>query len=124
MGSSSGPRLLVVEDDGLIRLDLVDTLEDMGFSVVDASNADDALNLIATIADLKAVLTDIDMPGSMDGVGLANIVHNRWPPLKIIVISGRFTPSEGVLPPGAKFLTKPLSQVLIAKTLQEIGVFL
>lgn len=122
MATTPGSLLLVVEDDGLIRLDLVDTLEDLGFRVVEASNADDALKLIETTAGIAAVLTDIDMPGSMDGVGLANLVHDRWPPLKLVVISGRYNPSVGVLPPGARFLTKPISDVMIGTTLKEIGV--
>lgn len=124
MTHSTHHRLLVVEDDGLIRLELVDTLEEMGYAVVDAANADEALRVLEGNADISAVLTDIDMPGSMNGLGLANVVHKRWPPLKVVVISGRYSPSDGMMPPGAKFVTKPVSERTIEQALTEIGISL
>lgn len=124
MTHSTHHRLLVVEDDGLIRIELVDTLEEMGYAVVDAANADEALRVLEGNADISAVLTDIDMPGSMNGLGLANIVHKRWPPLKVVVISGRYSPSDGMMPPGAKFVTKPVSERTIEQALTEIGISL
>jgi DNA-binding NtrC family response regulator len=114
--------LLVVEDDGLIRLDLVDTLEEMGFRVLDAANADEALKVLEATNDVVAVLTDIDMPGSIDGIGLARAVQERWPPMKVIVISGRYDPEAGVLPPGAKFITKPVTETIMRQTLRDIGI--
>jgi len=122
MTSAFNPCLLVVEDDGLIRLDLVDTLMDMGYRVVDAANADEAIRVLEQTDGISAVLTDIDMPGSINGLGLANVIHQRWPPMKVVVISGRYNPSDGILPPGAKFLSKPVSESLISRTLEEIGV--
>jgi DNA-binding NtrC family response regulator len=122
MGTTLKPCLLVVEDDGLIRLDLVDTLEDMGFRVLNAKNADEALEVLEATDEVVAVLTDIDMPGSINGIGLAKAVHERWPPLKVIVVSGRYDPAAGVLPPGAKFLTKPVTETVINQILREIGV--
>ncbi len=122
MTSAFNPCLLVVEDDGLIRLDLVDTLMDMGYRVVDAANADEAIRVLEQTDGISAVLTDIDMPGSINGLGLANVIHQRWPPMKVVVISGRYNPSDGILPPGAKFLSKPVSERLISRTLEEIGV--
>lgn len=115
-------RLLVVEDDGLIRLDLVDTLADLGFDVLDAADADEAIALLEGDGSIAAVLTDIDMPGSMDGVQLAQVVHDRWPLAKVIVISGRYIPMEGALPPGTKFVTKPVSEKMVAGALEEVGV--
>jgi DNA-binding NtrC family response regulator len=117
-------RLLVVEDDGLIRLELVDTLEEMGYAVIDAANADEALRVLEGNEDISAVLTDIDMPGSVNGLGLANIVYERWPPLKVVVISGRYSPSDGMMPPGAKFVTKPVSERMIEQALTEVGISL
>jgi CheY-like chemotaxis protein len=122
MASASAPRLLVVEDDGLIRLDLVYTLEDLGYRTLEASSADEAIAILTTTSDVTAVLTDIDMPGSMDGIGLAHVVHERWSPLRVVVISGRYTPMEGVLPPDVKFITKPISEQMIVRTLEDIGV--
>jgi CheY-like chemotaxis protein len=121
MGSSK-PRLLVVEDDGLIRMDLVDMLSDRGYSVEEATTADEALVVLEADLEFAAVLTDIDMPGSINGLGLANIAHERWPTMKILVISGRYSPSAGVLPPGAKFLSKPIAEHVIEQTLGELGL--
>ena len=115
--------LLIVEDDGLIRLDLVDMVTDLGFSTLEASTADQALQMLESNAStIHAILTDIDMPGSINGLGLANVAHRRWPDMKVVVISGRYSPAEGVLPPGAVFLTKPVSPEHIEKALLDIGL--
>lgn len=116
------PRLLVVEDDGLIRLDLVDMVCDLGFEAQEACTADEAVEMLETGAPVQAILTDIDMPGSINGLGLANVAHRRWPDIKVIVISGRYNPAEGVLPPGAIFLTKPVSPHLIERSLTQAGI--
>lgn len=79
--STKGP-LLVVEDDGLIRMDLVDTLQDAGYPVLEAVNADEAWAILLE-TDVSALVTDIDMPGSMDGLELARRVCERWPDCKI-----------------------------------------
>ncbi len=102
------PRLLIVEDDGLIRLDLVDMVSDFGFRAEEASTADMAVKMLEADSDFEAILTDIDMPGSINGLGLANVASRRWPNIRIVVISGRYNPADGVLPPGAIFLSKPI----------------
>lgn len=114
--------LLIVEDDGLIRLDLVDMVTDLGFSTLEAPTADRALQMLEASTPIHAILTDIDMPGSINGLGLANVAHRRWPDIKVIVISGRYNPAEGVLPPGAVFLTKPVSPEHLEKALSDIGL--
>lgn len=116
---TQSPRLLVVEDDGLIRLDLVDMVSDFGYAVEEAASADEAVDLLEQDTSFFAILTDIDMPGSINGLGLANVAHRRWPGIKIIIISGRYTPTEGVLPPEAIFLTKPISPDHLHLTLCE-----
>lgn len=118
----SPPRLLIVEDDGLIRLDLVDMVSDLGFTVQEASTADEAVEVLETEEPIQAILTDIDMPGSINGLGLANVAHRRWPDIRVVVISGRYNPAEGVLPPGAIFLTKPVSPDLIEKALADVDL--
>ncbi len=117
-----GPRLLIVEDDGLIRLDLVDMVSDLGFLAQEAATADQAVDMLEAEDCIDAILTDIDMPGSINGLGLANVAHRRWPHIKVVVISGRYNPAEGVLPPGAIFLTKPVSADLIEKALFDVGL--
>jgi two-component system, response regulator PdtaR len=115
-------RLLVVEDDGLIRLDLVDMLIDRGFDVIDAANADEALFVLSTSTEVAAILTDIDMPGSMNGLDLAQRVHGQWPDCKIIVISGRYHPQADLLPPGSRFVTKPLSEATVQNLLRDMDL--
>ncbi|RYE68290.1 response regulator [Rhizobium sp. NFR12] len=114
--------ILVVEDDGLIRMDLADVLSESGFDVVEAANADQALALLEAGIPVKAMLTDIDMPGSMNGIKLANLTASRWPECRIIVISGRFSPDQGSLPQGARFLSKPISERQLSVALFELGL--
>jgi two-component system, response regulator PdtaR len=99
--------ILVVEDDALIRLATRDRIEAAGFKVYEASNADDAIQLLEAHEGISLIFTDVDMPGSMDGVELAHFVRERWPPVKIIVTSGfkHVTPDQ--LPSGSVFLGKP-----------------
>lgn len=113
--------ILVVEDDGLIRMDLVDTLSDAGFQVLEAGNADQALTVLESNS-VSALLTDIDMPGSMNGIGLAQVTAVRWPSSRIIVISGRYNPSQGSLPEGARFLSKPIADAVLCRAMAELGI--
>ena len=71
--------VLVVEDEALVRLRAVDIVEAAGFAVVSASNADDAIGILETRDDIRAVFTDVQMPGSMDGLGLMRLIKERWP---------------------------------------------
>lgn len=113
--------ILVVEDDGLIRMDVVDTLSDAGYAVLEAGNADQALAVLDK-NEVAALLTDIDMPGTMNGIGLARLTAERWPTSKIIVISGRYNPAQGSLPEGAKFLSKPISELALSRAMAELGI--
>ncbi|MGJ7038879.1 MULTISPECIES: response regulator [Shinella] len=113
--------VLVVEDDGLIRMDLADTLADRGYDVLEAANADEAMSVLET-SRIDALLTDIDMPGSLNGIALAAWVAERWPSCRIIVISGRYSPSQGSLPEEARFLSKPISESALFQTLAELDI--
>lgn len=97
----------MVEDEPLIRLGVVAMLEDSGYRASEAANADDALRQLENQPGIRLVITDIDMPGSMDGVALAYHVRRRWPPIGIIVISGKFGPSQVQVPEGVHFFSKP-----------------
>lgn len=99
--------VLVVEDDPLVLLATADMIEEAGYYVLQAGNADEAMVLLETRPDIRIIFTDIEMPGSMDGVKLAACVHERWPPVTIIVTSGRIPASEIVSPTGSLFLPKP-----------------
>ena len=80
--------VLIVEDEFLLRADAVEFMEHSGFTVYEASNADEAIELLELHNDIRAVFTDIHMPGTMDGLKLAHYVRGRWPPVKLIITSG------------------------------------
>jgi two-component system, response regulator PdtaR len=101
------PFLLVVEDEELIRMDAVDMVRDLGFEPIEAANADHALSLLESRSDIAAVFTDIQMPGSMDGLRLVAVISNRWPPIALLVTSGQKRPPPSALPQGARFIPKP-----------------
>src|SRR6204780_2480182 len=104
---AKAPAVLIVEDESLIRLCVVEAVEDAGFEVIEAANADEAIRILESRSDVRVVFTDLHMPGSMDGLKLPHAVGNRWPPIKIIVPSGRETVAERDLPAGGRFFAKP-----------------
>jgi len=112
--------VLVVEDEFLIRADIADRLKEAGFSVYDAESADAAIRILETRSDIHLVFTDIDMPGSMDGLKLPTCVRNRWPPIKLIVTSGHVSPAEGILPEGGRFFPKPYEVGAISRAIVEL----
>jgi CheY-like chemotaxis protein len=114
------PVVLIVEDELLIRLDAVEMIEAAGFGVVEAASADEAIAILERRLDITVVFTDIQMPGSMDGLKLAAAVRNRWPPIMIVATSGRVKLGPGDLPEGGRFLPKPYSPAEITKTLREL----
>src|SRR6476660_2495130 len=92
------PTVLVVEDEMLLRMRAIDIVEDAGFTPIEAVNADDALAILESRSDIELLFTDIQMPGSMDGLKLALAVHERWPSIKIILVSGKLTPTDAENP--------------------------
>jgi CheY-like chemotaxis protein len=114
------PVVLVVEDENLIRMSALDMVEDAGFEAIAASNADEAIRILESRNDIRAVFTDVHMPGSMDGLRLARVVRNRWPPVALIVTSGQTTVPETDLPIGGRFLQKPYQSAQIAAALRQI----
>lgn len=115
------PIVLVVEDDALVRALAVEIVEDAGFVAVEAANADEAVVILERRADIALVFTDIDMPGSMDGLKLAHAVRNRWPPIKIIMVSGKALLSDSDLPSNTRFFAKPYP---VSKIIFELQSFL
>jgi CheY-like chemotaxis protein len=112
--------ILIVEDELLIRLNAVEMIEEAGFEVVEAANADEAIAILESRLDITVVFTDIQMPGSMDGLKLAAAVRDRWPPIKIVATSGQVKLGPDDLPEGGRFLQKPYSPAEIMKTLGEL----
>lgn len=113
-------RILVVEDETFVRFDAGDMLRAAGFDVLEAANADEAILLLERHSDIRVVFTDIDMPGSMNGLKLAAAVRDRWPPVKIIATSGHFKVQDGDLPADAHFIPKPYRPAQIVQSIREI----
>jgi CheY-like chemotaxis protein len=115
------PVILIVEDEYLLRLDSAETIENAGFEVIQAANADQAIAILNARPDIHVVFTDIQMPGSMDGLKLARFVRNRWPPIKIVATSGRVVVvANDDLPSGSVFLPKPYRGAEVVATLREL----
>src|SRR5215211_3920817 len=114
--------VLVVEDELVLRMRAVDIVEDAGFTPLEAVNADDALAILESRSDIELLFTDIQMPGSMDGLKLAHAVHERWPAIKIILVSGQVKPSDGDRPADSRFFGKPLVvKQMIGELQQMVG---
>src|SRR6202158_2025439 len=108
-GQSAALRsVLVVEDEMMLRMRAVDMVEDAGFTPIEAINADDALAILESRSDIELLFTDIQMPGSMDGLKLAYAVHERWPLIRIILVSGQLKLTDNDKPPNSRFFGKPL----------------
>jgi CheY-like chemotaxis protein len=113
-------RILVVEDEVFIRMDAVDMLRTAGFDILEAANADEAIQMLERHSDIRLIFTDIDMPGSMNGLKLAAAVKDRWPPVRIIATSGHFKVVAGDLPADARFISKPYQPAQIISAVREL----
>jgi two-component system, response regulator PdtaR len=113
-------RVLVVEDEAFIRMDAVEMLRAAGFDILEAANADEAIQILETHSYIRLIFTDIDMPGSMNGLKLAAAVRNRWPPVRIIATSGHFIVQAGDLPADARFISKPYQPAQLINAVREL----
>ena len=122
MGEPMRPSVavLIVEDEPLIRMGTVYLIKDAGFEVYEAGSADAAIALLELHKEIRLIVTDVDMPGSMDGLKLAHYVRGRWPPAKIIVTSGHVKVTEESLPSGALFIPKPYDPAEITHKIREL----
>src|SRR5271170_1053720 len=117
---SNRPVVLVVEDELLLRMQAVEMIAAAGFEVVEAGNADQAIEILEARRDITVVFTDIQMPGSMDGLKLARAVRGRWAPIKMVATSGHVNVGEKDLPEGGRFLSKPYSPRQVTGVLREL----
>lgn len=101
------PIVLVVEDDEILRSLVVEAISLLGICVIDCASADDALTMLEGSSSITLVMTDVCMPGSMDGLELAQVIWSRWPCLPVIITSGDRSIPDGLLPSHAMFLRKP-----------------
>lgn len=113
-------KVLVVEDEALLLFSIADELRDSGFEVFEASNADEAIEMLQNHADIALMFTDIDMPGTMDGLRLSAAVRDRWPPVKIIVTSGKARPGASDLPSEGRFMSKPYTPSAVVHAMHEM----
>ena len=114
------PVALLVEDEPLVRLTQVDILREAGFCVLESEDADEAFETMRRRQDVSVVLTDVDMPGSIDGFEFARLVAQGWPEIGVMVISGKALPDEGDLPPSAVFVPKPVYPDVLVEHLNSL----
>jgi two-component system, response regulator PdtaR len=114
------PVVIVSEDEFLARMFNADFLNEAGFQVLEASNAHEALRLLGSRPDVEALVTDVEMPGTIDGLALARRVRNETPEIAVLVVSGRVTPTRQQLPDGARFLSKPVEPATVLRVLGEL----
>lgn len=121
LASVPQPVLLVVEDEPLLRMMAVDLGEDAGFEVVEAANAAEAVAILQVRTDIRIVFTDIDMPGGMDGMRLAACIRDRWPPIDIILTSGKARPTSDEMPERSLFFSKPYRHEQVTDALRRLA---
>ena len=118
-GTSPPALVLVVDDEAVLRLIAADVLEDSGFRVVEAEDAEAALRVLTDYPGVRVLFTDINMPGALDGLDLAQEVHARWPDIKLVVTSGRPRPTDKQIPDDGRFVAKPYSPDALVEVIRR-----
>jgi two-component system, response regulator PdtaR len=113
--------VLVVEDEFLIRVNTVEMVEEAGYEAVEATNADEGLAMLERRDDVAVVVTDINMPGSMNGLELAQVIAENWPRVRVVLTSGRFFLRDEDLPDNDRFILKPYDSAQIANVLHDLA---
>jgi two-component system, response regulator PdtaR len=111
--------VLVVEDEAIIRMNIVQVAEDLGYEILEAANADEAIQILESHDEIRVVFTDVGMPGSMDGLKLARAISGRWPPIQLIVTSGRDVSKLPDFPTYGRFIVKPYRNAQVASALRD-----
>lgn len=111
--SQTPPIVLIVEDEPLVRELAVAAIQEAGLEVVEAANADEAIDILQRRCDVGVLFTDVDMPGQLDGLALARLVHEHWPAIRLILTSGRSLPEPAF---DGQFVAKPYSLRQLART--------
>ena len=123
MPGANDRKILLVDDDPLVRLTIAEALMDEGFVVLQAANASEAVAILQARPDVLGVLSDIDMPGPMNGISLAWEISNHWPNTPVTLISGRIYPTAGTVPEGVVFVAKPIRlSVMIKHAERMVGI--
>jgi DNA-binding NtrC family response regulator len=116
----SRPKILVVDDEALVRLDLASALSDAGFDVLEVGNPDDALAVLSASDEIAVLITDVELFNHFDGVALAWAVRRQWPPIHIVVVSGRHRANEVELPERSRFFVKPYNVQRVIDAVTEM----
>jgi CheY-like chemotaxis protein len=107
--------VLVVEDHPIVRRGVLEVLIEEGFEALESGSAVEAIRMLEARPDIRLVFTDLEMPGTMDGIDLVHYIRNRWPPVKLILVSGKRIVGKSELPAGAKFFSKPYRETTIVE---------
>lgn len=119
--TTTRPVVLVIEDEPVMRLMALDLVEDAGFEALEAYGAADAMRLLETRPDIRLVFSDIDLGIGMDGLRLARSIRDRWPPVGIIMTSGKVQPRPEDLPARGRFFEKPYRREEVATAMLEMA---
>jgi CheY-like chemotaxis protein len=117
---SGKPVILVVEDETLVRMSAVSVAEDSGFEALSAASADEAIDILESRSDVLLVFTDVNMPGSMNGLRLAHAVRGRWPPVELLVTSALGNITARDLPERGRFLPKPYDVATLSEAFHQM----
>jgi CheY-like chemotaxis protein len=112
--------ILIVEDEAIIRFELIDLFEEEGYRVFAAADADEAIAILDRHGEVRVVLTDIEMPGSMDGLKLAHYIRNRYPPTLLLVASDRVSVPASEMPEHSAYLAKPFDPAAMLRKIDEM----
>lgn len=112
--------VLVVEDNAIIRMSAIELVQSAGYEVLEASDADEAIRILESRSDIDLVFTDVQMPGTMDGVKLSHYIRERWPPVKLLIASGNAILAESALPHGSRFFSKPYDDHAITDAMARL----
>ncbi|MFC1455729.1 response regulator [Microvirga arabica] len=114
--------ILVVEDEPLVRIFIADFMDEAGFKVLEAVDADEALTILKARPDVQAIISDVEMPrGSMNGFALARAVREQWPGIGIVMTSGRERPGPDELPDEVVFLAKPYLPDTVIQVIRQMA---
>ncbi|MGR9496017.1 CheY-like chemotaxis protein [Rhizobium leguminosarum] len=112
--------VLVVEDSTIIRMSAVDLVLSAGYEALEACDADEAIRILESRNDIDLVFTDVQMPGTMDGIKLSHYIRDRWPPVRLIVASGAAILKESDLPTGSRAFSKPYDNLAITDAMAHL----
>jgi two-component system, response regulator PdtaR len=121
MANKPAPVILIVEDDPFLRMLTVEFVNEAGFETLEACDADQAIAILESSSKITVLFTDVNMPGSMDGLKLAGVVNNRWPAIAILIASGHVLLQQADLPPNGRFLRKPYRAAAMIADLHSLA---